>query len=101
MLYIRWFCLIPLSLFMAIFARLLCPVLPFFANDDGYLPGYLWWFQTPFDSLDGDSGSWERHPGTDAWSTYKRRVCWLWRNSAVRLSGRRVDRMAMVLLSAL
>lgn len=81
-LVIKWALLAPVSLFMAVFARLLCPVLPLFANDEGYLPEWLWWFQTPFDTLDGDSGSWERHPGTGKWQTYWRRVCWLWRNSA-------------------
>lgn len=70
------------SLFMAVFARLLCPVLPLFADDEGYLPDWLWWFQTPFDTLDGDNGSWERHPGTGKLQTYWRRVCWLWRNAA-------------------
>lgn len=80
-LVIKWLLLIFPSLFIAVFARLLCPILPLFASEDGWLPSWLWWFQTPFDSLDGDSGSWERNPGTDAWSTYVRRVCWLWRNS--------------------
>lgn len=37
-LVIKWALLAPVSLFMAIFARLLCPVLPLFANDEGYLP---------------------------------------------------------------
>ena len=81
-LIIKWVLLAPISLFMAVFARLLCPVLPLFANDEGYLPECLWWFQTPFDTLDGDNGSWERHPGTGKWQTYWRRVCWLWRNAA-------------------
>lgn len=81
-LVIKWALLAPVSLFMAVFARLLCPVLPLFADDEGYLPEWLWWFQTPFDTLDGDSGSWERHPGTGKWQTYWRRVCWLWRNAA-------------------
>lgn len=80
-LVIKWLLLIFPSLFIAVFARLLCPILPLFASEDGWLPSWLWWFQTPFDSLDGDSGSWERNPGTDAWSTYVRRVCWLWRNA--------------------
>ena len=94
-LVIKWIVLILPSLFMAVFARLLCPVLPLFASDDGWLPSWLWWFQTPFDSLDGDEGSWERNPGTDAWSTYKRRVAWLWRNAGygfdMRICGIKVD----------
>lgn len=94
-LIIKWALLAPVSVFMAVFARLLCPVLPLFANDEGYLPSWLWWFQTPFDSLDGDEGSWERNPGTGKWATYKRRVAWLWRNSAygfdMRVCGIEVD----------
>ena len=94
-LVLKWFLLIMPSVAMSVFARLLCPILPLFANDEGYLPDWLWWFQTPFDSLDGDDGSWERHPGTDAWSTYKRRVAWLWRNAAygfdMRVCGIKVD----------
>ena len=82
-LIIKWALLAPVSLFMAIFARLLCPVLPLFADDEGYLPEWLWWFQTPFDTLDGDNGSWERHPGTGTLQTYWRRVCWLWRNTGI------------------
>lgn len=78
---IKWAALLLPSLFMAVFARIIAPILPFFANDEGYLPNWLWWFQTPFDTLDGDRGSWERHPGTGKWDTYKRRVFWLWRNA--------------------
>ena len=81
-LVIKWFLLAPVSTFMAVFARLICPILPLFANEEGWLPKWLWWFQTPFDSLDGDHHSWERHPGTGKWQTYWRRVCWLWRNAA-------------------
>ena len=80
--YLYWICLIPISLFMAVIARFLCPILPFFVQDDGYLPNWLSWFQTPDNPCDGDSGHWERNPGTDTWSTYKRRVKWLWRNAA-------------------
>ena len=80
-LVIKWALLAPVSLFMAVFARLLCPILPLFANEEGYLPSWLWWFQTPFDSLDGDSDSRERHPGKGKLATYWRRVCWLWRNA--------------------
>lgn len=67
---------------MAIVGRLLAPVLPFFVQENGYLPDCLSWFQTPDNPADGDNAHWERHPGTDAWSTYKRRVAWFWRNVA-------------------
>ncbi len=80
MLYVKWFlCLFP-SFLMEIVGRVLAPILPFFVQEDGYLPSWLWWFQTPDNPCDGDEGHWERHPGTDAWSTYTRRVAWFWRN---------------------
>lgn len=82
MMYLKWAALGPLSLFMSILGRLLAPVLPFFVQDDGYLPDWLSWFQTPDNSCDGDEGHWERHPGKDWWSTYKRRTAWFWRNVA-------------------
>ena len=47
MMYLKWAALGPLSLFMAVLGRVLAPVLPFFVQDDGYLPRWLWWFQTP------------------------------------------------------
>ena len=82
MVYLTWFlCLFPSAL-MEIVGRVLAPILPFFVQEDGYLPSWLWWFQTPDNPCNGDAGHWERHPGTDAWSTYKRRVAWFWRNVA-------------------
>ena len=80
MMFLKWAALGPLSFLMAILGRILAPILPFFVQDDGYLPRWLWWFQTPDNPCDGDIGHWERHPGTDWWSTYKRRVAWFWRN---------------------
>lgn len=80
MAYAKWVLLLIPSYLMAIIGRILAPILPFFASDTGWLPKWLDWFQTPFDCLDGDDGHWERWPGTDAWSTYKRRVAWLLRN---------------------
>lgn len=82
MMYLHWALLIVPSLLMAIFGRILAPVLPFFVQPDGYLPRWLWWFQTPDNPCDGDRGHWERHPGTDWWSTYCRRTAWFWRNVA-------------------
>lgn len=82
MVYLTWFlCLFPSAL-MEIVGRVLAPVLPFFVGSDGYLPKWLWWFQTPDNPCDGDEGHWARHPGTDPWSTYTRRVAWFWRNVA-------------------
>lgn len=78
MTYVKWVLLLIPSYFMAIFGRLVAPILPLFASDDGWLPDWLSWFQTPFDSLDGDDDHKQTWPGTDAWSTYKRRVAWQW-----------------------
>ena len=82
MIYVKWAALIVPSLFMAILGRILAPILPLFADCEGWLPDWLWWFQTPDNPLDGDAAHWERHPGTDALSTYARRVAWCWRNVA-------------------
>lgn len=54
----------------------LAPLVVLFASKEGWLPRWLWWFQTPDNSLDGDEGWKERgKPG------YLSRVRWLWRNS--------------------
>lgn len=79
-LVLKWLVLLIPSLFMHVLGRILAPILPFFVQDDGYLPEWLRWFQTPFDTCDGDNHHWERYPGTDWWSTYKRRFAWFTRN---------------------
>lgn len=82
MIYLKWVLLLLPSLVMAIVGRLLAPILPIFANDEGRLPKWLDWFNTPHTNLDGDSRHWKRWPGHDCWSTYKRRTAWLFRNVA-------------------
>lgn len=93
--YLIWLCLIFPSCFMAVFGRLICPILPFFVKENGHLPKWLSWFDTPFDTADGDRGHQERYPGTSAWDTYVRRVAWYWRNCAygfdMRVCGVRVN----------
>lgn len=85
-----WFILAPFSLLFTLFAMIAAPVLPLFANANGWLPRWLWWFQTPDNSLDGDGGWKHEHwqwryklPGQIA--TYIGRVGWLWRNPAYGL----------------
>jgi hypothetical protein len=81
MVYVKWLALMPASLFMAIIGRLLAPILPFFVDKETHrLPRWLSWFATDDNDADGDQGHWERWPGTDPWSTYKRRLAWLLRN---------------------
>lgn len=74
--------LFPVHLLVALIAVLLSPVLPLFASDDGWLPNWLWWFQTPDASLDGDSGwrSISEHPTVNKLPRYFRQVLWLLRN---------------------
>nr|DAH90060.1 MAG TPA: Envelope protein [Caudoviricetes sp.] len=78
---LKWTALIAPSLFMNVFGKAICWILPFFVQADGWLPSWLSWFSTPDNNADGDAGHWERHPGTDWWSTYKRRTAWFWRNT--------------------
>ena len=81
MVYLKWLALMPASFIMAIVGRLLAPILPFFVDNETHrLPKWLSWFATDDNDADGDAGHWERWPGTDPWSTYKRRVAWLLRN---------------------
>lgn len=80
MSYLKWAALIVPSIVMAIVGRIFAPILPFFVQDDGYLPRWLWWFQTPDNPCDGDSGHWKRWPSTTALGTYCRRVAWFLRN---------------------
>ena len=81
MVYLKWLALMPASFIMAIIGRLLAPILPFFVDKETHrLPNWLSWFATDDNDADGDQGHRERWPGTDPWSTYKRRVAWLLRN---------------------
>lgn len=65
----------------------LAPIVALFASEDGWLPRWLWWFQTPENPLDGGADyqanhRWFRgHPDVDhGWRRYVNRVWWMWRN---------------------
>lgn len=75
---IFWPLLAVLDLVVTAVAFILAPILPLFADDGGWLPSWLGWFQTLDNSLDGDEG-WktEHYVG---WPQYPKRVLWLWRN---------------------
>ena len=62
MIYLKWFALIIPSVIMAVVGRLVAPILPFFCDEQGYLPDWLSWFATDDNSMDGDAGHWERWP---------------------------------------
>lgn len=87
MMYLYWLSMVPVSLAFTIIAVLLAPFLPILASNDGWLPRWLWWFQTPDNSLDGDGG-WQREHAQwryelpDPLRTYVGRVGWLLRNPA-------------------
>ena len=85
MIYLKWLLMVPVSLVVTLACLIFAPVIVLFANKEGWLPGWLSWFQTPDNSLDGDDG-WK----TEHWQwryrlpaflcTYVGRVGWLWRN---------------------
>ena len=81
-----WFLLLPISISFTLLAFTLNPILPLFANNQGYLPKWLWWFQTPDNPLDGDGGFINEHAffkGTQVGiKRYINRVTWLYRNPA-------------------
>lgn len=83
MIYFTFAWMAVVDLLFTALAYLLAPALPAFAKD-GWLPNWLWWFQTPDNSLDGDDG-WKAKPLWGA-PRYLRRVLWLWRNAAYGFS---------------
>lgn len=80
--------LIPVSLIMSLLNYPLAPLVVLFADENGWLPHWLSWFQTPDNSLDGDNG-WQTehrwfkgHTLVDqGWRRWVNRFRWLWRNS--------------------
>lgn len=90
----RWFIYLPLALAFEVLAKLLSPLLPLFARpaegwcDNGSrwlleprLPDWLAWFQTPDNSLWGDTG-WRTIHCPNHFDSYLGMALWLWRNSA-------------------
>lgn len=104
MIYLKWFVLMLLDLLIKyLIAWPLTPLIVLFADDDGKLPNWLYWFGTPDNSLDGDLG-WrtESRPYIQEHSPYQRyinRCHWLWRNSTYgfgeQVLGIKYDRSAM------
>ncbi len=93
-----YFALLPLWLVMEILGKVLWPILPIFATKregpsdnnnsiavEPRLPTWLSWFDTPDNSLWGDTG-WRTIHCLDAWNTYKGMALWLLRNSSVGFS---------------
>jgi len=84
-MYWRYSLLVIADLLAGIINLILAPVVVCFANTAGWLPRWLWWFQTPGDSLFGSVGwqtkdRWFRAEDT-AWKIWFNKVGWLYRNS--------------------
>ena len=82
----KWFLLLPINISFTLLAYLVAPILPLFANEEGWLPRWLWWFQTPDNPLDGDEGFIKEHTpykgSVGKGKRYINRMYWLWRNPA-------------------
>jgi len=82
---LKYICLVLISLIADILNYFLAPIVVLFASQEGWLPRWFSWFQTPDNSLDGDNG-WqlENRPFKVEDSSFKKyinRVAWLYRNS--------------------
>lgn len=84
---LKFLCFIPAGVIFSLLSVLLAPLLPLFASNDGWLPRWLLWFQTPDNSLDGDNGwkhehwQWRYYLPYNV-TIYVGQVGWLWRNRA-------------------
>ena len=84
MIYAKWFLMLILNQVTNLIAMPLTPIVVLFASEDGWLPNWLWYFQTTDNHLEGDSG-WQSEnapyrPATTKFQKYWNRVRWLWRN---------------------
>jgi hypothetical protein len=84
-MYVRYWVLVPVTLIMRIINFPTAPIVVLFASEDGWLPKWLWAWQTPDNSLNGDNG-WinEHRPFKQERNKFERwvnRWRWLWRNS--------------------
>lgn len=80
-----WLLYVPLNLLSVATAYVLAPVVVLFCDKDGWLPHWLWWFQTPDNPMDGDKGwkfeHWQwRFKLPEPLATYVGRIGWCWRN---------------------
>lgn len=83
--FLHWLSFLLIYFAALIICVIVTPFLPAFATKDGKLPKWLKWFDTPDNSLDGDSGWKEKHSlwvkVLPEWTqTYVARVFWLYRN---------------------
>ena len=85
MIYIKWFSFLIINLLTNYLINFpFAPFVVLFADKDGWLPYWLGWFQTPDNSLDGDTG-WRTQnmpyrPENNKYQRWVNRFHWLWRN---------------------
>lgn len=84
-MYPRYLLLVIISITSDLLNYFLAPIVVLFASEDGWLPSWLSWLQTPDNSLDGDNGWKQEHrPFLIEDSKFKQwwnRTRWLYRNS--------------------
>lgn len=82
---LKWILLTIINIIANIANLPLAPIVVLFASDDGWLPSWLAWFQTPDNSLDGDYGWKTTHlkfkNSINPIARWFNRTRWLWRNS--------------------
>ena len=83
--YLKYTAMVILDLLSGVVNLILAPIIVMFADKDGWLPRWLWWFQTPGDSLFGSIG-WQTEdawfiPQDTMWKVWLNRIGWLYRNS--------------------
>ena len=85
---LKYLALMPVHIIATIISYIVVPFAVLLASEDGWLPKYLWWFQTWDNPLDGDDNwkknvrLWRNDPDveTNKYKRYINRILWLYRN---------------------
>lgn len=84
MVYLKWTFLLIVNLITNLISLPLAPIVVLFANDKGWLPKYLYYFQTQDNPIDGDEGFKTLYapyiPVKNKYQRWRNRTAWLWRN---------------------
>jgi len=80
MMYAKYALLLVVNLAIGLVNIVFAPLIVLAANDEGWLPQWLWWFQTPDNSLDADYSG-KRFPGKQVGlNRWYSRFMWCYRN---------------------
>ena len=90
MIYAKWFLMLILNQVTNLLSYPLIPIVVLFADENDWLPNWLWYFQTTDNPICGDNGyktndAPYKSP-TNAWQRYYNKVRWLYRNQLVGFS---------------